>query len=90
MFSAVFCCPFIHLQSTGLFSVTSGKGKIRKHLSKSGLSLMSRPLEVRLKRIKGAFPPSGIGNTLQCGSEEILLSVTFLLPECLRIVGPYV
>ncbi len=75
----MFCWACIHLRSTRLFSATSGKDILRKHLSRSGPLLMSRPLEIKPKRPTGAFASSGIGNVLQQESHVNVLAMTFVL-----------
>lgn len=76
-FSAFILLVYIHPRLTRLFSAISGKGKLRKHLSKSGSLLMSRSLEVKSKGTTGAFSPTEIGNRLHHGSWEKVLAVTF-------------
>ncbi len=47
----------IHSRSTGLFTATSDKGKLRKNSRRSGSLLMSRPLGVKSKRTTGTCSP---------------------------------
>ncbi len=64
----VFCCVCIHAKSTGLVPTTLGNGRLRKHLRKSGSSLMSRPIELKL-RTTGALR----------GRHENVLEMAFFL-----------
>ncbi len=47
---------------------------------KSGSLIMSRPVEVRSKRIIGLFSFTGIGNLSHCGRHENVPARTFFLP----------
>lgn len=49
----VFCWVCIHPRSSGLLSAALGNGQLKKHSGKSGLSLMSRPLDMKSKSTIG-------------------------------------
>lgn len=70
-------------------SATLGKGELREQSSKSGPLLMSRPLDVKLKRKMVQFSPTGIDDTVQQCKHEKVLAMTFFLPGQLRMLRPY-
>ncbi len=77
LFPIVFCL-LIHLRSTTLLAVTSGRGGLRKYLRRSGSLLTLRPLLVKSKWSIGAYSPCGIGDKSSGGRQEKSSAMIFL------------
>lgn len=67
------------MRLTGLFSAMSTNGNLIRHMSKSGSSLMSKPLDMKSKRTIIAFYPTGIDDTLLQDKSRIAEASVFTM-----------